>query len=805
MNAHTHRPDAATMDQVTDPVCGMKVDPSVAEHAVDHRGEQFYFCSAGCKGKFLADPGQYTGHGFPDRAAGGRAGHATEPGHGQPTPSEGESVEYTCPMHPEIRQDGPGTCPICGMPLEPVIVTADTGPSEELRDMTRRFWVGVVLSIPVVILGMGRDLVPWLHDNISATASAWTQLVLATPVVLWAGWPFFVRGWASVRTRNLNMFTLIAMGTGVAWLFSVVATVAPGIFPAAFREDRAVEVYFEAAAVITTLVLLGQVLELRAREATSGAIKALLDLSPKTARRVGEDGTEEEVTLDQVEIGDMLRVRPGEKVPVDGLVEDGKSAVDESLVTGESMPVTKNVGDNAIGGTLNQTGALLVRANAVGRDTMLARIVNMVAEAQRSRAPIQRAVDRVAAVFVPAVIGVAVLAFIIWAVLGPDPKLAHALVVAVSVLIIACPCALGLATPMSIMVGVGRGAQMGVLIKNAEALELMEKVDTVVVDKTGTLTEGKPAVVAVELAEGFHTHTAEELLRLAAAVENASEHPLARAIVNKAQSNLVAGIESSAGRLPEVADFDAPAGKGVLGIVEGREVLIGTAGFLTSQDIDPAPLADKADKLRRTGATAVLVAIDGTPAGVIGIADQVKDTTPAALTALRKEGIEVIMLTGDNQVTAAAVAADLGIDRVEAEVLPDHKADVVNRLRSEGRVVAFAGDGVNDAPALAAADVGLAMGTGTDVAIESAGVTLLRGDLNGIAHARALSHAVMGNVRRGLVLAFGYNTAGIPIAAGVLYPVFGWLLSPVIAAAAMALSSVSVIINALRLRTQRLP
>ncbi len=805
MNAHTHRPDAATMDQVTDPVCGMKVDPSVAEHAVDHRGEQFYFCSAGCKGKFLADPGQYTGHGFPDRAAGGRAGHATEPGHGQPTPSEGESVEYTCPMHPEIRQDGPGTCPICGMALEPVIVTADTGPSEELRDMTRRFWVGVVLSIPVVILGMGRDLVPWLHDNISATASAWTQLVLATPVVLWAGWPFFVRGWASVRTRNLNMFTLIAMGTGVAWLFSVVATVAPGIFPAAFREDRAVEVYFEAAAVITTLVLLGQVLELRAREATSGAIKALLDLSPKTARRVGEDGTEEEVTLDQVEIGDMLRVRPGEKVPVDGLVEDGKSAVDESLVTGESMPITKNVGDNAIGGTLNQTGALLVRANAVGRDTMLARIVNMVAEAQRSRAPIQRTVDRVSAVFVPAVIGVAVLAFIIWALLGPDPKLAHALVVAVSVLIIACPCVLGLATPMSLMVGVGRGAQMGVLIKNAEALELMEKVDTVVVDKTGTLTEGKPAVVAVELAEGFHTHTADELLWLAAAVENASEHPLARAIVDKAQSSLAAGTESSAGRLPEVADFDAPAGKGVLGIVEGREVLIGTAGFLTSQDIDPAPLADKADKLRRTGATAVLVAIDGTPAGVIGIADQVKDTTPAALTALRKEGIEVIMLTGDNQVTAAAVAADLGIDRVEAEVLPDHKADVVNRLRAEGRVVAFAGDGVNDAPALAAADVGLAMGTGTDVAIESAGVTLLRGDLNGIAHARQLSHAVMSNVRRGLVLAFGYNTAGIPIAAGVLYPVFGWLLSPVIAAAAMALSSVSVIINALRLRTQRLP
>ena len=801
MNTHSHHSDVATTDQVTDPVCGMKVDPTTAEHAVDHHGEQFYFCSTGCKGKFLADPDRYIGHGFPDQAEGDQAGHAVQPGHGQPTPSQGETVEYTCPMHPEIRQDGPGTCPICGMALESVIVTADTGPSMELRDMIRHFWIGVVLSIPVVILGMGRDLVPWLHDNISATASAWTQLVLATPVVLWAGWPFFVRGWASVRTRNLNMFTLIAMGTGVAWLFSVVATVAPGIFPAAFREDGAVEVYFEAAAVITTLVLLGQVLELRAREATSGAIKALLDLSPKTARRVREDGTEEEVTLDQVQIGDLLRVRPGEKVPVDGLVEDGRSAVDESLVTGESMPVTKNVDDNAIGGTLNQTGTLLVRANAVGRDTMLARIVNMVAEAQRSRAPIQRTVDRVSAVFVPAVIGVAVLAFIIWAFVGPDPKLAHALVVAVSVLIIACPCALGLATPMSIMVGVGRGAQMGVLVKNAEALEFMEKVDTVVVDKTGTLTEGKPAVVAVELADGFHTHTADELLWLAAAVENFSEHPLARAIVDKAQATMG---ESGGARLPEVADFDAPVGKGVLGTVEGHQVLIGTSGFLRSQGIAPDTLAGKADELRRTGATAVLVAIDGTPAGAIGIADQVKDTTPAALTALRKDGIEVIMLTGDNQVTAAAVAADLGIGRVEAEVLPDHKADVVNRLRSEGRVVAFAGDGVNDAPALAAADVGLAMGTGTDVAMESAGVTLLRGDLNGIVHARQLSHAVMSNVRRGLVLAFGYNTAGIPIAAGVLYPVFGWLLSPMVAAAAMALSSVSVIVNALRLRTQQL-
>ncbi|WP_439939265.1 heavy metal translocating P-type ATPase [Nocardia sp. N13] len=808
MTSHPHHPDMTTAHQVTDPVCGMSVDPTVTEHTADHHDERFYFCSAGCKATFVAAPEQYAGH---EHAGHEHAGHE-HAGHGTrmntaPTPREGETVEYTCPMHPEIRQDGPGTCPICGMALEPVVVSADTGPSEELRDMTRRFWVGVALSVPVVILGMGRDLIPWLHDNVSATASAWTQLALATPVVLWAGWPFFVRGWASVRTRNLNMFTLIAMGTGVAWLFSVVATLAPGIFPEAFREDGAVEVYFEAAAVITTLVLLGQVLELRAREATSGAIKALLDLSPKTARRVLDDGTEEEVTLDQVQIGDLLRVRPGEKVPVDGLVEDGRSAVDESLVTGESMPVTKDVGDNAIGGTLNSTGALLVRANAVGRDTMLARIVNMVAEAQRSRAPIQRTADRVSAVFVPTVIGVAVLAFIVWSLVGPDPKLAHALVVAVSVLIIACPCALGLATPMSIMVGVGRGAQMGVLIKNAEALERMEKVDTVVVDKTGTLTEGKPAVVAVETADAYGDLTAGELLRLAAAVENASEHPLARAIVEKAQADLADTADDAGpgGRaLPDVADFDAPAGKGVLGTVEGHRVLIGTAGFLTSQDIDPGPLSGQADELRRTGATAVLVAIDGTPAGVIGIADQVKDTTPAALAALRKEGIEVIMLTGDNLVTAEAVARRLGIDRVEAEVLPDHKADVVTKLRSEGRVVAFAGDGVNDAPALAAADVGLAMGTGTDVAIESAGVTLLRGDLNGIAHARQLSHAVMGNVRRGLVLAFGYNTAGIPIAAGVLYPVFGWLLSPVIAAAAMALSSVSVIVNALRLRTQRL-
>ena len=818
---------------VIDPVCGMTVDPDASEHTTVHDGERYYFCSKRCKDAFLARPGHYLhastaqdraahDHAAPEHAGHDHAEHdhagqmpgehagppetAAPPGTAAAPPAAGEVVEYTCPMHPEIRRPGPGACPICGMALEPVVVAVETGPSPELRDMTRRFWFGVALSVPVVLLGMGRDLIQPLHDAVSASASAWLQLALATPVVWWAGWPFFVRGWASVRTMKLNMFTLIAMGTGVAWLFSVVATVAPGIFPDSFREDGAVDVYFEAAAVITTLVLLGQVLELRAREQTSGAIKALLDLSPKTARRVGEGGVDEggvdeEITLDQVQIGDLLRVRPGEKVPVDGRVEDGKSAVDESLVTGESMPVTKNPGDDAIGGTLNQTGALLVRAGAVGRDTMLARIVQMVAEAQRSRAPIQRSVDRVSAVFVPAVIGIAMLAFIVWALVGPEPRLAHALVVAVSVLIIACPCALGLATPMSIMVGVGRGARMGVLIKNAEALEQMEKVDTVVVDKTGTLTEGRPAVVAVDVLDDHPDLFAAELLRLAAAVERSSEHPLALAIVDRA---LADGADAGAARLPEATDFQAPAGKGVRGRVEGHPVLVGTAGFLASQGVDPARLTDAADRRRRGGATAVLVAVDGRPAGVIGIADRVKDSTPDALAALRAEGIEVIMLTGDNRVTAEAVAHELGTGRVEAEVLPEHKADVVNRLKGEGRVVACAGDGVNDAPALAAADVGLAMGTGTDVAIESAGVTLLRGDLNGIAQARKLSHATMGNVRRGLWLAFGYNSAGIPLAAGVLYPALGWLLSPVIAAAAMALSSVSVILNALRLRTQHI-
>lgn len=726
--------------------------------------------------------------------------HIGHEGHDHGRPSVGvehsgaaEIAEYTCPMHPEIRRPGPGSCPICGMALEPVFVTADTGPSHELADMTRRFWVGLALALPVFVLSMGGHLIGLVPGVISAPVSAWIQLVLATPVVLWAGWPFFVRGWDSVRTGNLNMFTLIAMGTGVAWGYSVVATVAPDVFPDSFREMGVVDVYFEAAAVITVLVLLGQVLELRAREQTSGAIKALLNLTPKTARRIRPDGADEEITLEDVQIADRLRVRPGERVPVDGAVEEGSSTVDESVVTGESMPVAKTAGDTVIGGTINQSGGLVMRAEKIGRDTMLARIVAMVAEAQRSRAPIQRIADRVAGVFVPAVIAVAVIAFIVWALVGPDPKLAHALIVAVTVLIIACPCALGLATPMSIMVGVGRGARLGVLIKNAEALELMEKVDTLVVDKTGTLTQGRPAVTDTLAASGFDP---DEILRWAAGVERASEHPLAQAIV-------AAATERGVG-IPDVDSFEAPAGRGVVGVVDGRHVVAGNAEFLTSQRIDVSALESEADRLRSDGATAIYLGVDGRAAGIFAIADPVKPTTPAALAALRREGIDIVMLTGDNRVTAQAVGRRLGIDRIEADVLPDQKSDVVTRLRDEGRVVAMAGDGVNDAPALAAADVGLARGGGTDVAMESAGVTLLNGDLTGILRARELSKMTVANIRQNLFFAFGYNAVGIPIAAGILYPAFGLLLSPLIAAAAMSLSSISVIGNALRLRTQRL-
>ena len=774
---HDHTGHAGGEHRVKDPVCGMSVDPHTAKHKAEHNGHPYYFCSAGCRTKFLADPERY----LDPAVAAAKA---------EPVP---EGTIYTCPMHPEVRQVGPGSCPICGMALEPLLVTAEARPNHELIDMTRRFWIGLALSLPVVALEMGAHLVG-LDHLVPQRTSNWLQMLLATPVVLWCGWPFFVRGWQSLVTRNLNMFTLIAIGTGVAWVYSVVATLAPGVFPAAFRgHDGAVAVYFEAAAVITVLVLLGQVLELRARESTSGAIRALLDLAPKTARRIHADGSEEEVPLDGVQVGERLRVRPGEQVPVDGAVLEGRSAVDESMVTGESMPVTKEAGASVIGGTMNQSGALVIEAQKVGRDTMLARIVQLVAEAQRSRAPIQRLADQVSGYFVPAVIAVALLAFAAWAVWGPEPRFSYGLVAAVAVLIIACPCALGLATPMSIMVGVGRGAGAGVLIKNAEALEHMEKVDTLVVDKTGTLTEGKPALTALVPAPGFSEG---EVLRLAASVERASEHPLAVAIVAAAEAR---GIP-----IAPVAEFDSPTGKGALGTVDGRKIVLGNAAFLAEHGVDVAPLAHEAEKLWEDGATAIFASVDGCIAGALAIADPVKPSTPEALAGLRAERIQVVMLTGDNRTTALAVARRLGIEEVEAEVLPDQKSEVVRRLKAAGRVVAMAGDGVNDAPALAAADVGIAMGTGTDIAMESAGVTLLKGDLTGILRARRLSQATMRNIRQNLFFAFIYNALGVPVAAGVLYPVFGILLSPIIAAAAMALSSVSVIGNAIRLRSVRL-
>ena len=756
-----------------DPVCGMTVDLATAKHQAAFQGESFFFCCGGCREKFLTDPACYIG----ERPV--------------PPPAPAGTI-YVCPMHPEIRQVGPGSCSICGMALEPETPTDEPRPNAELVDMSRRFWAGLVVAIPVVALAMAR---PALGAHaLAPTLANGVQLVLATPVVLWAGWPFFERAYASIRNRSLNMFTLIAMGTGVAWLYSVAATLAPRLFPAELRGgDGAAPVYFEAAASITVLALLGQVLELRAREKTGGAIRALLDLTPKLARRLSGDGGEHDVAIAEIAVGDRLRVRPGEKVPVDGVLIDGAGAVDESLVTGESAPVAKTIGDALIGGAVNQTGGFVMRAERVGRDTMLARIVDMVAKAQRSRAPIQRLADQVSGWFAPAVILVATAAFVTWELLGPQPRFAFALIAAVSVLIIACPCALGLATPMSIMAGVGRGARSGVLIRNAEALERFESVDTLVIDKTGTLTEGKPRLVAIETTPGF---ALDETLRLAASLERASEHPLAAAIVAAALEKGLALVAAQ--------DFASPAGKGVEGKVEGRAVAIGNALFFKERGVDVGALAARAEALRRDGATAVFLAVDDKLAGVLAVTDPIKPTTLDALQALRQEGMRVVMLTGDNRVTALAVAARLGIDEVEAEILPAGKAAIIARLRGEGRIVAMAGDGVNDAPAMAAADVGIAMGTGADVAIESAGVTLLNGDPQGLVRARRLSRATMRNIRQNLAFAFVYNVAGVPIAAGVLYPVFGLLLSPEVAAAAMALSSVSVIANALRLGAAKL-
>jgi len=769
---HGGKQDAVAID----PVCGMKVDRATAEHRFSYNGQDYFFCSARCRERFAAEPEKF----LKTREAESKSEFEAPAG-----------TIYTCPMHPEVRQIGPGSCPICGMALEPEQVSLDDAPDPELKDMTRRFWIALALTLPVFVLEMGGHFGP-MH-LVPPAWSNWISFVLSTPVVLWAGAPFFERGWKSLLTRNLNMFTLIAMGTGVAYLYSVVATLAPQLFPPAFRDMHgAVAVYFEAASVITVLVLLGQVLELRARAQTSGAIRALLGLAPKTARRVADHG-DEDVAIDVIAVGDRLRVRPGEKIPVDGVVIEGHTAVDESMVTGESMPVSKGEGDRLIGGTVNQSGGLIMRAEKIGRDTMLARIVAQVAKAQRSRAPIQRLADQVAGWFVPAVILAALLAFVAWATFGPEPRFTFALVAAVTVLIIACPCALGLATPMSIMVGVGRGAHAGILIRDAEALERMESVDTLVIDKTGTLTEGKPKVVSVIAADGFDES---ELLRLAASIEQGSEHPLAQAILKAASERKFA--------LTAVSGFASPSGKGATGTVEGRKIALGNAMLMSELNVTTSNIDAAAEAARQDGATAIYVAVDGCAAGVIAIADPIKPSAKAALQALRGEGLRVVMLTGDNLTTARAVAKLLGIDEIEAGVLPERKSEVVQRLRGEGRRVAMVGDGVNDAPALAAADVGIAMGGGTDVAIESAGVTLLTGDLLGLVRARHLSVAAMRNIRQNLAFAFLYNAAGVPIAAGVLYPLFGILLSPMVGAAAMALSSVSVIGNALRLARTKL-
>ncbi|MFP3943907.1 MAG: heavy metal translocating P-type ATPase [Alphaproteobacteria bacterium] len=778
--ARTHAPERTARGEaaarVTDPVCGMKVDPDDTPHKASHKGETFHFCSARCREKFEADPQAY--------ARGERPEAPAAPG-----------VNYTCPMHPEIVQEGPGDCPICGMALEPMEPVADQGPNPEYLDMRRRFWWGALFAVPLLVLEMGAH-VPGVdvHALIPPRILNWVQLGLATPVVLWAGWPFFVRGWKSLQARSLNMFTLIAMGVGAAYFYSLAAVLAPGLFPAGFRgPEGTVAVYFEAAAVITVLVLLGQVLELRAREQTGAAVRALLDLAPKKARRIRDDGTEEDVEIGVIETGDRLRVRPGEKIPVDGEIEQGRSAVDESMITGEPVPAEKGDGDPVTGGTLNGSGSFVMRATRVGSETMLARIVAMVAEAQRSRAPIQSLADKVAGYFVPAVIAVAVIAAIVWAIAGPAPAFAYAIVIAVSVLIIACPCALGLATPMSIMVGVGRGAGEGVLVRNAEALERMEKVDTLIVDKTGTLTEGRPRLTSVAPAPGQERS---EVLRLAAALERGSEHPLAAAIVEAAREEAL--------ELADAEEFEAVTGQGVTGRVGGKPVALGNRRLMEAQNVDIGALRDEAQRLQSEGATVMYLAAGGEAAGLLSVTDPIKSTTKEAIAALKEQGLRLVMLTGDTGATAEAVARALNIDEVEAEVLPQHKAEAVARFKGEGRSVAMAGDGINDAPALAAADVGIAMGSGSDIAIESAGVTLVKGDLRGVVKARRLSRAVMRNIRQNLFFAFVYNASGVPIAAGVLYPVFGILLSPIIAAAAMSLSSVSVITNALRLRGLKL-
>ncbi|AGH50680.1 copper/silver-translocating P-type ATPase [Sphingomonas sp. MM-1] len=782
-HSHHHAGEAAAV--MRDPVCGMTVDPQTARYRHELGGHAYFFCSERCLDKFKADPDRYLNPPEHDPAV-------TNPALGA-LPQAAEGSIWTCPMHPEVRRDGPGTCPICGMALEPLEPVADEGPNPELIDMTRRFWGSALLAVPLVVLTLGAEV--FGLELLPMRASMWVQLALATPVVLWGGWPFFERFWASLRSRHLNMFTLIGLGVGVAYLYSVVAAVAPGIFPESLRTmGGLVPVYFEAAAVIVTLVLLGQVLELRARSATGRAIHALLGLAPKTARRVAADGAEEDVPLEHVQVGDLLRIRPGEKVPVDGVVVEGRSSVDESMISGEPVPVEKTPGDRITGATVNGTGGLMMRAERVGRDTMLSQIVRMVADAQRSRAPIQALADKVSGWFVPTVVAVAVLAFIVWALVGPEPRLSHALVNAVAVLIIACPCALGLATPMSIMVGTGRGAGAGVLVKNAEALELMEKVDTLVVDKTGTLTVGKPKLVEVVTASGFDQA---EVLGLAAALEKGSEHPLAAAIVSGAEER---GLE-----LAQAAEFQSHTGKGVTGRIGGRDVALGNRALLEMVGVDGSALEKAADQFRAEGQGVMFVAVDGQLAGLLVVADPIKDTAVEAVQALRRDGVRLVMMTGDNRRTADAVARRIGgIDEVIAEVLPEQKQAMVEKLRGEGRRVAMAGDGINDAPALAAADVGIAMGTGTDVAMESAAVTLVKGDLGGIVRARRLSRAVMRNIRENLFFSFVFNAAGVPIAAGILYPWFGLLLSPIIAGAAMAFSSVAVIGNSLRLRSVRL-